>query len=376
MKRDKNIQTIVVSGINLFTGGTLKVMQDCIAALSAYAGNSYQIIAMVHDEKLYPAYANVKYITFPKSRKSWLFRLYYEYIGFYRLSKRLEPSCWFSMHDLTPRVRAGMRLVYCHSSFPFYQAGWNDFRLQYPIFMFSVFLKHIYRINIRKNKYVIVQQEATRESFRKMYGIRNIVVSLPVQNFAKYFRKDNEFRHTGKIFFYPASPMIHKNFGIICQALSLLEKKGVTNLEVILTIDGKENKYSRHLYKKYKHLKNLKFAGYLSREDITALYEACDYLIFPSKTESWGLPLTEAKEMGKNILAANLPYAKETIGQYDRVKFFDPDDASILAGIMKEIVEGKIRFDETAKTVYHKPFAENWDELLKILFHKPDDNPT
>lgn len=51
------------------------------------------------------------------------------------------------------------------------------------------------------------------------------------------------------------------------------------------------------------------------------LYNTSDCLIFPSKLETWGLPISEMKFFGKPILIADELYAKETVGGYDKVQF-------------------------------------------------------
>jgi len=364
------MKTIVVSGVNLFRGGTLKIIQDCIAALAAFTGKDYQIIALVHDEKLFPEYENVKYIAYPKSRKSWLYRIYYEYLGFKKLSKQLNPYAWFSLHDTTPNVKAGKRIVYCHNTFSFYRAGWKNWFIQPEIVVFSLFSRYIHRINIRKNDFVVVQQEWLREAFEQMFSIHNVVVSLPVQtndplsaDFPKLPVSKEKIR-----FFYPATPMIHKNYEVICCAAALLEKSGVINFEILLTFHGTENRYTKKIISDWRFLKSLRFVGFLNREEMDKMYQNCDCLLFPSKIESWGLPVTEAKALGKPVLISDLPYAKETVGKYDQVKYFDPDDAGQLFEIMNRFIAGTLVYDETEKMQYKEPFTKNWGELINYLF--------
>jgi glycosyltransferase involved in cell wall biosynthesis len=363
------MKTIVLSGINLFRGGTLKIMQDCIAAFSAQSGGGYRIFALVHDEKQYPELENVTYYSFPKSRKSWLYRLYYEYIGFKKLSEKWKPYIWFSLHDTTPNVIADKRMVYCHNTFSFYHAGIKGLFTQPSIFMFSLFSKYIHKINIKKNDWVVVQQEWLRKAFQRMYSIRNIIVALPVQeqNNSAILSGKNEFSKEQTIFFYPATPMIHKNFEVICKAAFFLKKAGISNFEVVLTLDGTENKYAKQIYNKYKSLENLRFVGLLKREDVDVFYRNSDCLLFPSKIESWGLPVTEAKEYNKSILIADLPYAKESVGKYDKAKFFDPDNTTQLANSMKNLIQGIADYDKTETVEYQKPFTRNWDELVRFL---------
>jgi glycosyltransferase involved in cell wall biosynthesis len=363
------MKTIVVSGINLFRGGTLKVMQDCVASLSAFAGTDYTVIALVHDESQYPEYGNVKYVSYPKSRKSYLFRLYYEYIGFKQLSKRLKPFLWLSMHDVTPNVSAEKRIVYCHNSFPFYKAGIRGLFLQRNIYLFSIFTKFIYRINIKKNDYVIVQQEWMRRAFKQLFSIDNVVVALPFTDSEAVIADERTKSGNEKcIFFYPLTPMIHKNVEVIGKAASILEKEEFTGFEVILTTDGTENAYAKSLLKKYGLLKTIRFAGFLSREEMNCYYQQSDCLLFPSKVETWGLPITEAKEYAMPVIVSDLPYARESVGKYDKVKFFDPDNAMELAHTMKMFISGRLVYDATEAIVYKEPFTRNWDELIRFLF--------
>jgi len=366
------MKTIVLSGINLFRGGTLKIMQDCIAAFSVYSGDEYHIIALVHDEKQYSEQKNVTYYSFPKSRKSWFYRLYYEYIGFKKLSKKWKPYIWFSLHDTTPNVVAERRMVYCHNTFSFYNAGVKGLFTQPSIFMFTLFSKYILKINIKKNEWVVVQQEWLRKAFQEMYSIHNVVVSLPVQecNSKTIFSGKKELQKKQVIFFYPATPMIHKNYEVIGKAVRLLEEAGISDFEVILTMDGTENKYAKRIYNEYKSLKNMRFAGLLKREDMDIYYRNSDCLLFPSKIESWGLPVTEAKEYDKSVLIAGLSYAKEAVGKYDKAKFFDPDNAVRLAEDMKNVIQDTIKYDETEAVEYQEPFTRNWDELIQFLLKK------
>jgi glycosyltransferase involved in cell wall biosynthesis len=370
LKNMQDKKLIVVSGINLYTGGTLKIMQDCLAALSAFVADKYRIIALVYNENLYPEYANIQYISFPKSRKSWFYRLYYEYIGFKKLSKQWKPYLWFALHDTTPNVYAERKAVYCHNSFPFFHVNLKCLFLQPNIYLISVFtLRFIYKPNIRTNNHVIVQQEWMRKAFRQIFGIDNIVVALPhIPSKNNDNIRQTESRKGKATFFYPAGPVINKNFELICEAVALLEKINRTDFEVILTISGKENKYTQFLLKKYSFLKQVRFEGFLKREDMDRYYREADCLIFPSKVETWGLPITEAKEYNLPILVANLPYAKESVGKYGQVKFFDPDNAIQLSELMKGFISGSLIYDHTEEIQYEQPFTRNWEELFKLFF--------
>ena len=60
-------RTIIISGINLRSGGPLTILRDCLQFLSnSEICKSYKIIALVHNRELVE-YPNIEYIEFPKS---------------------------------------------------------------------------------------------------------------------------------------------------------------------------------------------------------------------------------------------------------------------------------------------------------------------
>ena len=97
------------------------------------------------------------------------------------------------------------------------------------------------------------------------------------------------------------------------------------------------------------------------------LYEEADCLMFPSKLETWGMPITEFKGTGKPILAADMPYAHETVGEYARAAFFATGDDATLSSMMKEAASGVEIFAPQSAQPIVEPFSRNWGELWRIL---------
>ena len=94
-------------GINLFEGGPLSVFYDCIDTLvNKKVYKEYQIVLFVHKTDLFKEYeAYFEIIELPKSRKSYIYRLYYEYSFFYKYSCKHSPAVWLSLHDIPTHVR-------------------------------------------------------------------------------------------------------------------------------------------------------------------------------------------------------------------------------------------------------------------------------
>lgn len=368
---------IIISAINLRSGGTLSILNECLHYLDRMLSDKYKIIALVHSKSVLTKTKNIEYIEFPKSIRSYLYRIYYEYFYFRKLSKKFKPYLWLLLHDMTPNVIADIKAVYCHNPAPFYKVSLREVKYDIKFALFCWFYKWVYRINIKKNNYVIVQQEWLRVKFKEMYGVKNVIVAHPeiahpeITNQISNSEKPIKDKTT---FFYPAFPRVFKNFEIICEAARILEKKYLDQFEVVLTISGTENRYAKWLYKKYNNLKSVKFIGLQSRESIFEIFKKTDCLIFPSKLETWGLPISEFKKYNKPILVADLPYAYETVGCYKKVKYFDPNDAMQLAALMEQIINGYFVPDEPKFKKIAQPYASSWKDLFDILLRKTDND--
>lgn len=361
---------IVVSAVNLVNGGPLTVLSGCLSYLSANLSVEYEIIALVNKKDLF-SLGNIRYLEFPQAKKTWFNRLYYEYYYFGKLARELNPFLWLSLHDMTPNVKADRLAVYCHNASPFYRLSFKEAAVDPMFALFNAFYKYLYRINIKKNDFVIVQQEWLRKELIKLYKLKNIIVAHP-EIYDNYLFKDRNDSAKSKyggnfVFFYPALPRVFKNFEVVCKASERLLKQGIDNFKVIFTISGTENQYAKNIHNSFKRIENIKFLGIQDREAVFDLYANASCLIFPSKLETWGLPITEFKKFNKPILLADLAYAHETLGMYDKSKFFQPDEDEQLAEVMKSLMDGTIIFDDLKQGSAEEPFSQSWEELFDFL---------
>lgn len=359
-------KNIVISAINLVEGGPLTILQECLRHLSITRAEQYSIIALVNNKALF-SYSNITFLEFPKSKKNWINRLFYEYIYFNKLARQLKPFLWLSLHDITPRVAAGRRAVYCHNASPFYKLSLRE-ALRDPRFaLFHFFYRYLYSINIKRNNFVIVQQEWMREEFRKLYGINNVVVSYPLSKESSETKKCSEHSAADTIFFYPSFPRFFKNFEVVCNAAQLLNEKGIRNFKIYFTFNGSENSYAGWVTHKYGKIRQLNFLGIIPQHEVINYFQKTDCLIFSSKLESWGLPITEFKQWGKPMLLSDFAFAHEAAGEYNRAAFFNADDAQQLATLMGDFMHDKLVFAQLKPNSPRPPFAKHWGQLFDIL---------
>ncbi len=359
---------IVLSGVN-FTGmGPLKVFRDAIASLAVNYSDKFEIIALVHRKSLFDI-PNVTFHEYPTIKSSWFKRLNFEYRECRRISEEIRPHLWLAMHDMTPNVKAEVQAVYCHNPSPFYSFRAREALLDWKFGLFTLLYRFLYRINIKSNDFVVVQQEWMRSEFQSRYGVRNIIVAHPpVEMLSVAAQSDSFSRLDGRYrFFYPAFPRTFKNLEVILEAARILEKTRFRSFEVWLTMAGRENRYAAKLREEYSDLTTIQWLGLLPPEEVQRRYHQADCLLFPSRLETWGLPITEFKATGKPICAADLPYAHETMGQYPKAVFFDPASSEDLGKLMRAAAVGENVFAPATEYPIAMPSARNWEELWQLL---------
>lgn len=370
---------VVISAINIIDGGALTVLKQVMDTITKDKFSAYDFYILLSNKNVLtknvrPCHKNINFMYFPMSKKSWIIRLFYEYIYFLFLSLSLKPDVWFSLHDVTPNVICKKRFVYCHNPSIFIKFPLRDFLKDKKQFFFCLLYKFFYRINIKKNYNVIVQQHWIAQEFEKLFDISNVIVAQPISSsksepktIASAIFLDNVQEcsvRDQKIIFYPAFPRYFKNHKILLNAGQCIADKA----KIILTLTPDENGFIRSLIAESSNvdLKGLEFVGRLNREQVEYYYSLSDALVFPSLMETWGLPITEYKNYGKPIFAADMPYAHETVGDYGNVYWFDPLDKNSLVKAIDKWLLGKGP-DVSKNISTNFPALKSWDELMEFI---------
>lgn len=334
-------KTVVVSAVSLRKGGTLRILQQTLEYLSGRS--DVRVTALVHDRKLCE-YPEIEYIEIPWATRSWAHRLWCEYVTMHRISEDLARNggpvdLWLSLHDTTPRVVAKEQEVYCHTSFPFLKLRLRDFMMDPKIPAFRLLTPLYYKVGARKNSSIIVQQEwfadalsrlmrVPREKFRVIppAGAPEVGDMSPQKIF---FNPDSPRELATRIgelvqdgarsFFFASTPDCHKNFETFLEAVRLLDSQdceglGIdpSDLRFVITVRGDENRYARWLHRRWGALPNVDFHGLMGRDELYEHYRKADCFVFPSRVETWGLPISEYASVHPDgiLLLADLPYAR------------------------------------------------------------------
>lgn len=357
---------VVVSGVNLTEGGPLEILRQFVRVACAILPPEWNIVVLANRRGLITD-RRARVLAFPAVKNSYARRLLFEYRSCRRMAARLKPDLWVSLHDVSPNVGRTPQVVYCHNPAPFLRMKWRYAWMEPSLLLFRLFYSSLYRINLRRNAAIIVQQQWIRDVFRDWTGgYSRIIVAhpglrdqqLPIRKAGRPF--------AGK-FIYPALPRPFKNVEVIGEALRILEAGSEWHSTITLTMSGDENRYAQSMARKFRDLKTLIFAGRMTRAEMECRYRDSDAVVFPSLLETWGLPLTEAVQFALPVIVADLPYASETLGSYDKVLYFKPADAHGLAQHLVSVQNGSCKFPDRAAAPPDQPYAADWSALIRML---------
>jgi len=194
-------------------------------------------------------------------------------------------------------------------------------RLMLERWLLSTFSHHVDKF--------IVQTPSMAQDVKKILGSDIDIVVLPFSdsmNFESY-ALPKQFD-----FIYVAGDEAHKNHKTLIETWRLLSDVGMMpSLALTLPVDSTLAR-EIEIYKT-KHKLNISNLGTLKFSEISCVYRSSSALIYPSTTESLGLPLIEASQHGLPILAPEMDYVRDVV---QPVQTFDPySSVSIARAVMR-----------------------------------------
>lgn len=146
----------------------------------------------------------------------------------------------------------------------------------------------------------------------------------------------------GPYFYIPNQFWVHKNHGLVVEALKMLKAEGVM-ATVLLSGDTHDYRCPGHYSQLMSKVhaagveSSFKVLGVIPYGDLISLMAHSVALINPSLFEGWSSTVEEGKALGKAILLSNISVHLEQ--RPSRGVYFDPNNASELAEKMRNVLE-------------------------------------
>jgi len=223
---------------------------------------------------------------------------------------------------------------------------------------------------------VVFSSKDAQKDFNNLYpetAVQQFVLNFAVTHPNYSNKKINDLiqKHNlpGKYFFSPNQFWAHKNQIVILKAIKHLKENGV---EVVVAFSGKEDDYRNKNYvselKEYvlkNNLKNnIKFLGFIPREDQLCLMKNSIAIIQPSLFEGWSTVVEDAKALNKFLILSDLNVHKEQINE--NVHFFNPENHEVLADILEKYYNCMPFINNKDYNINVNNFAKDFMNLVNL----------
>lgn len=154
-----------------------------------------------------------------------------------------------------------------------------------------------------------------------------------------------------------------KNIPSLIKAFYKLKRK---NINYKLVITGKKGRKYKEIFETIDKLnlqKDVIFTGYVSDEDLPALYKAADLFVYPSLYEGFGLPPLEAMACGTPVITSNTSSLPEVVG--DAGIMVNPYDVDGLADAMYEVLTNDELREDMIKKGLERAKMFSWEKCAK-----------
>lgn len=154
----------------------------------------------------------------------------------------------------------------------------------------------------------------------------------------------NKYQLNAGFAFLPGNTWPHKNHLVVLQAAAYLKQTfGVTIQLVFTGNQDQQMPVLEQFIATHNLTEQVRFLGYIPQEDLPYIYQAAQFLIFPSLYEGFGIPLVEAMKTSTPILCSNATSIPEVAGE--AALYFHPHDHVDLAHKILQMQDDTIRLD-------------------------------
>jgi glycosyltransferase involved in cell wall biosynthesis len=233
-----------------------------------------------------------------------------------------------------------------------------------------------YRTFCNQAQLIVVMTQWSKQDILENYGLPEgkiavipggaVLTAYPTPDQDEIISNKRKFNLPDGFIFYPAQTWPHKNHIGLLQALAILRDQ--YELRVPFVSSGRLNEFFPTIRKYVQKLdltEQVHFLGFVNPVELQCLYKLCRCLVYPSKFEGWGLPITEAMMAGVPIACSNATCLPEQIG--DAGLLFDPDDyADIAQAIYKLWTDDTLRFTLVERG-RQRVSRYDWDRTARLF---------
>ena len=176
---------------------------------------------------------------------------------------------------------------------------------------------------------VMTPSDHVRQQVLDRFGLdpaRVLVVSAPVLPGPDHANSSDPPPVAGRYFVYPAATHRHKNHAVLLEAFASVAGDDPDVQLVLTAVPGNGETEVETSIRRLGLGDRVRRLGRISDGDLDRLLAGAVGLVYPSRYEGYGLPLTEAMAVGCPVIASSATALPEVVG--DAGLLVDPDDVA------------------------------------------------
>jgi glycosyltransferase involved in cell wall biosynthesis len=301
----------------------------------------------------------------------------------YQYLRRIWRSRAPSRRLLTQR---GVALLFCPFTAPTYaEPGipvvsiiYDLQHRDFPQFfnLYEIGLRNAFMRDVRqKADGIICISEHVRQSvlkYLKTHTERTYVVPICIQNRLRKLDQAEFKTHLMGLgvdrypyMFYPANFWPHKNHHMLLTAYGMfLSRNPEAHVDLVFT--GALDDMQEDLKCEVRRMglaKHVHFLGFLSEDQYNSVLQGCEFLIFPSLYEGFGIPVLEAMSLGKPVLCSNTTSLPDVGG--DAALYFDPRKPKDIVECIERVAGNPSLYSELIKHGYQRVAGFRTEDMIR-----------
>jgi glycosyltransferase involved in cell wall biosynthesis len=185
----------------------------------------------------------------------------------------------------------------------------------------------------------------------------------------------NRYSIEGPFLFYVGGSDFRKNLNLLIRSFADIRGSGYPGKLVLagetLLMDIPEVWELRAEIQRVGLESLILFPGYVSDEVLSQFFSACDFFVFPSLYEGFGLPVLEAMKCGAPLLISRSSSLPEVAG--DCAHYFDPAESDSLVSAFLDAYENSQKVDVLRKRGLERAKRFSWRaaaERIQMLYSR------
>lgn len=229
-----------------------------------------------------------------------------------------------------------------------------------------------FRRDARRASRVITISQAVRARIREQLGVDSLVIppgldarfQPPSQQVQAEVRERHRLQSPYLLAVAAWDP--RKNLELLIRVFLDLKQSGrVGSLQLVLV--GRTDRAEQSLRELLQSpgADQVRCLGYVSNDELPALYSGAAWFVFPSLYEGYGMPVAEALACGTRVLATDSAEIREAGG--DQCLYIEPTEAGIRTGLLQALEAPRTAVTPLRRQSWHDSAVQLADEFQRLV---------